>query len=174
MLHRQYQISVLSNSQTFCQLQNQALPYIVISKSMADLCWVRLQNNNSIVRSVNLAEGKKSEVLKEQECHLQRATLQRSFYTNQCERSHDNGHSNNLVNFRKSQPNSFPATFHYSFDYVQQVLNPANPMQRLMFLNGVKYSVFTQKGTRQHPGTAEEEPRSGIRYDQQGETRYRM
>jgi len=114
---------------TFRQLWSQLLPFIVIAKPMSDLCWVCQKNNTAIVRSVNLLEEEKSEALKTQELHLHRATSQRSYYAHLCQQSAAIAKSFLLQHFQKSTPNSLPATFHDSFDFAQQVLYPANPMQ---------------------------------------------
>ena len=96
---------------------------------MSDLCWVCQTNNTAIVRSVNVLEEEKSETVRTQELHLQRAMSRRSYYSNLCQRSSDVAKSFGLQHFQKSVPNSLPAAFHYSFDFAQQVLYPANPMQ---------------------------------------------
>jgi len=114
---------------TFRQLWSQLLPCIVIAKPMSDLCWVCQKNNTAIVRSVNVLEEEKSETLRTQELHLQRATTQRSYYSNLCQQSSNVAKSLGLQHFQKSVPNLLPAAFHYSFDFAQQVLYPANPMQ---------------------------------------------
>jgi hypothetical protein len=114
---------------TFRQLWKQLLPFIVVAKPMSDLCWVCQQNNTNIVRSVNVSEHEKSAVLKAQELHLLRATAERSHYTSLCETARKTATTFSITDFHKSIPNSLPAAFHYSFDYAQQVLYPANPMQ---------------------------------------------
>ena len=113
----------------FRKLWKQLLPFIVIGKPMSDLCWVCQRNNMNIVRAVNIPEEEKSEVLKKHEDHLRTATMQRSHYTYMCEQSRAIAKKYNLIDFRKSERNSLPSSFHYSFDYAQQVLFPANPMQ---------------------------------------------
>ena len=110
-------------------LWSKLLPYIVVAKPMSDLCWVCQKNNTNIVRGVNKSEDEKSELLKTQETHLMKATTQRSHYTGLCEKSRIVAKDYNLVDFQKSDANSLPASFQYSFDYAQQVLYPANPMQ---------------------------------------------
>lgn len=114
---------------TFRTLWRQLFPYVVVAKPMTDLCWVCQRNNTNIVRAVNVPEEDKSEVLKLQDCHLLTATKQRSHYTLQCQNAQEVAAAHNLKDFCKSTPNSLPATFHYSFDFAQQVHYPANPMQ---------------------------------------------
>ena len=47
---------------TFCRLWNRLLPHILITKPMADLCWVCQKNATAVMRSANLSEAAKSQV----------------------------------------------------------------------------------------------------------------
>ena len=48
---------------TFCRLWNRLLPHILITKPMADLCWVCQKNATAVMRSANLSEAAKSRLL---------------------------------------------------------------------------------------------------------------
>ena len=47
---------------TFCRLWNRLLPHILITKPMADLCWVCQKNAMAVMRRANLSEAAKSQV----------------------------------------------------------------------------------------------------------------
>ena len=51
----------------FCDLWNQLCPFIVIMRPASDLCWTCQKNNNQILKSANLPEGQKAEVVKKQD-----------------------------------------------------------------------------------------------------------
>ena len=47
---------------TFCDMWQQVLPHIIVTKPMSDLCWVCQKNSIAIMRSANQPEENKSEV----------------------------------------------------------------------------------------------------------------
>ena len=61
----------------FCELWNQLCPFIVIMKPASDLCCTCQKNNNKILKSANLPESEKADVVKEQEQHLKHAVGER-------------------------------------------------------------------------------------------------
>ncbi|KAL9970472.1 hypothetical protein ACROYT_G022850 [Oculina patagonica] len=63
----------------FCDLWNQLCPFIVIMRPASDLCWTCQKNYNKILKSPNLPESQKAEVVKEQEAHLRMAAGERDF-----------------------------------------------------------------------------------------------
>ena len=47
---------------TFCRLWRQLLPHVLITKPMADLCWVCQKNATAVMRSANKPDADKSQV----------------------------------------------------------------------------------------------------------------
>ena len=103
------------------------MPYVVISRPMSDLCWVCQRNNAHILRAVNVPEEMKSATLLRQEEHLRLATLQRTEYQVMCASCIDLAEHHSITELGKSE--NPPNTFHYSFDFAQQLHCPANPLQ---------------------------------------------
>ena len=102
-------------------------------KPASDLCWKCQENNNKIIKATNCAETEKEDLLQEQQKHLSDARREREFYKEQIREN--KAFFGSLSNFdvhtifRKSTPCSFNGSVHYSFDYAQQLMYPANPQQ---------------------------------------------
>ena len=62
--------SLLSHS-TFCRVWRNFLGHVVVCKPMSDLCATCQRNSTTIVRSVNMGEEEKSEVLSTHIEHMQ-------------------------------------------------------------------------------------------------------
>ena len=114
---------------TFRKLWKQLLPYVVVCKPMSDLCWTCQQNNSRIVRQVNVPEDEKSEVLRLQEAHLEHARAERKHYNYLCQQSHQVAQTLGLQHLQRSNAMSRNVTYHYSFDFAQQVHFPSDPLQ---------------------------------------------
>ena len=114
---------------TFRKLWNELLPYVVICKPRSDLCWTCQQNNNMIMRQINVPEEQKTDALRAQELHLQHATDERAHYTQMCQQSKLVVQTLGLNSLRPFRPLTQHTTFHYSFDYAQQVHYPSDPLQ---------------------------------------------
>ena len=112
---------------SFRSLWKQLLPYVVIGKPMSDLCWVCQRNNSHILRAVNVPEEMKSATLLRQEEHLRLAMQQRTEYQATCAACVELATQHNIKELGKSE--NPPSTFHYSFDFAQQIHYPANPLQ---------------------------------------------
>ena len=94
---------------------------------MSDLCWVCQRNNSHILRAVNVPEEMKSATLLRQEEHLRLAMQQRTEYQATCAACVELATQHNIKELGKSE--NPPSTFHYSFDFAQQIHYPANPLQ---------------------------------------------
>ena len=115
----------------FCDLWNQLCPFIVIMRLASDLCWACQKNNNKILKSANLPESQKAEVVKEQEAHLRMAAGERDFYKSCCKATKDDllEHLQDIDFSEKRAACSLEGTVHYSYDYAQQLHYPADPYQ---------------------------------------------
>ena len=112
---------------SFRSLWRQLLPYVVVGRPMSDLCWVCQRNNSHILRAVNIPEEMKSATLLTQETHLRRATSERSAYQLMCAQAKEAAQTHGITELGRSDHP--PSTFHYSFDFAQQLHYPANPLQ---------------------------------------------
>ena len=88
-----------------------------------------------------MAEGEKSEKLKNQEEHLLTVSKQRSHYSSQVQEAKAALADQRLDDQDKSSP---PAIAHYSFDFAQQVHFPHKPLQPgpIYFLTPRKCLIF--------------------------------
>lgn len=137
---------------TFCRLWRSLLPSVIIMKPMTDLCWVCHQNSNAILRMANSTEAAKSDTLKDAVEHLRVVQIERSFYKTTCDECRDSVRAHFTVDGRFQPPslsskipaNSNNIKVHYSFDYVQQVHFPSDPLQPgpIYFLTPRKCSIF--------------------------------
>ncbi|KAI0237073.1 hypothetical protein LSAT2_012447 [Lamellibrachia satsuma] len=112
---------------SFRSLWRQLIPHVVIGKPMSDLCWVCQRNNTHILKAVNIPEAMKSVTLLTQEQHLREAMAERSAYQEMCAASKEKAAQHGLTELGRSEHP--PSTFHYSFDFAQQLHYPANPLQ---------------------------------------------
>ena len=127
---------------SFRSLWTQLVPYVVVGRPMSDLCWVCQRNNSHILRAVNIPEEMKSATLLKQEEHLRQATTERSAYQRMCAESKAAAEALHITELgRYDNP---PATFHYSFDFAQQLHYPANPLQPgpIFFKTARKVQLF--------------------------------
>lgn len=115
----------------FCDLWRQLCPFIVIMRPASDLCWTCQKNNHQILKSANLPENQKAEVVRQQELHLRLAAGERTFYKSCCETAKEAlAEPLKEINFSdKRAPCSLQGTVHYSYDYAQQLHYPADPYQ---------------------------------------------
>ena len=114
----------------FCDLWNQLCPFVVIMRPASDLCWTCQKNNNQILKSANLPESQKAEVVKKQEAHLKMSSGEREFYKSCCETTKEPAEHLKGVDFLKKRAAcSLEGTVHYSYDYAQQLHYPADPYQ---------------------------------------------
>ena len=86
----------------------------MIGKSKSYLCWVCQRNNTHILRAVNMPEAMKSATHLRQDQHL--CAYSKTFAEEQG--ISELGRGDNPA-----------ASFHYSFDFAQQMHYPANPLQ---------------------------------------------
>ncbi|XP_071962639.1 uncharacterized protein [Antedon mediterranea] len=114
---------------TFRKLWKELLPYIIVAQPATDLCWICQKNNSLITKQVNVPEAQKTEALRIQETHLEQARIEREFYNQCCRQSKLIAKEMDIKQLGQNVPNSKPITFHYSFDFAQQVHYPANPLQ---------------------------------------------
>jgi hypothetical protein len=80
-------------------------------------------------RNTNTSEDQKSQALKKQEEHLMHATEERSHYNSACKLAKQLCSSLSINQLKQMPANSQNCTFHYSFDFAQQVHYPADPFQ---------------------------------------------
>ena len=115
----------------FCDLWTQLCPFIVIMRPASDLCWTCQKNNNQILKSANLPDVQKAEVVRQQENHLRLAAGERDFYKNCCKTTKDTliEYLRSVEFSEKRAPCSREGTVHYSYDYAQQLHYPADPYQ---------------------------------------------
>jgi len=116
----------------FFQLWNELVPYIVVSKPMADLCWVCQERNQY---AVHMREGDEEQALvqaniavEEHMQHLRNAFDEHNYYKRQCEKAREDARRV-IDGFEKRLPCSFDGVAHYSWDYAQQTHYPLNPLQ---------------------------------------------
>jgi hypothetical protein len=114
---------------TFRKIWKQLLPFVIVAKPRADVCWECQKNNNFILRHINTPEDQKTAALRVQEEHLLRATQERSVYRDACQRAKTETAKYNIKGLGKNDPNSRDMKYHYSFDFAQQVHYPCNPFQ---------------------------------------------
>lgn len=110
------------------------------------------QNCTAILRAANSSDLSKSTTLRKAEEHLCLVQVERSFYKTTCDTCRESVRSffTNNGEFQppplssKITPNSYDIKAHYSFDYVQQVHFPSDPLQPgpISFLTPRKYTVF--------------------------------
>ena len=74
-------------------------------------------------------ESEKSAALRRQEAHLLEASQERAFYTDCVASSKRIAAENDITMLDANTQNSRDVTFHYSFDFAQQVHYPSNPLQ---------------------------------------------
>ncbi|CAH3129782.1 unnamed protein product [Porites lobata] len=82
----------------------------------SDLCWTSQKNKNQTLKSANLPDVQKAEVVRQQENHLRLALGERDFYKNWCKTTKDTPteHLRNVEFSEKRAPSS---------------RDPANPFQ---------------------------------------------
>lgn len=115
----------------FCDLWTQLCPFIVIMRPASDLCWTCQKNNNQILKSANLPDVQKAEVVRQQENHLRLAARERDFYKNCCKTTKDTltEYLRSVEFSEKRAPCTHEGTVHYPYDYAQQLHYPADPYQ---------------------------------------------
>ncbi|XP_064651551.1 uncharacterized protein LOC135502539 [Lineus longissimus] len=129
---------------TFRKLWKELLPKIIRTKPMTDLCAVCQSNNYAVFRSANLSEADKSDRLRQQEVHLVTVSKAREYYKGMVSNAKLICNELGVVKLQKSPPVSRAINMHYSFDYVQQVMFPNDPLQPgpMYFLVPRKCCVF--------------------------------
>ena len=114
----------------FLQIWGQFYPYVVISKTMTDLCMTCQQNTNKLQRAANLSEREKVKCIRTHQDHINSAQSERDFYRTSCANSQKTLETNDAVlNRANRNACAWNGTMHYSFDYAQQVHIPSNPLQ---------------------------------------------
>ena len=113
---------------------------------MTDLCMMCQQNTATLVRSANLPDGEKSKCIRAQQEHLHTVKTERELYREVCEEAMRTFEAvENTTHLNESHdPCSLDGTMHYSFDFVQQVHIPSNPMQprQIYFKTPRKCGIF--------------------------------
>lgn len=97
----------------------------------SDLCWTCQKNKNQTLKSANLPDAQKAEVVRQQENHFRLAAGERDFYKHLCKTTKDTltEHLINVEFSEKRAPCSLEGTVHYSYNYAQQLRYPAYPFQ---------------------------------------------
>ncbi|KAI0240125.1 hypothetical protein LSAT2_009180 [Lamellibrachia satsuma] len=108
----------------FCQLWKQLLPYVVVANPKSDLCWVCQQNNTMVMRSLQPFSDKRTT------CDWSplpgpNTTNNLAAAAKQTTITHD------LV-LGPHQPNSSDISFHYSFDFAQQIIRATDQVHHLV------------------------------------------
>ena len=95
------------------------------------------------ISSANTPKQEKSAVLREQEEHLRVAVQERSHFTQLCQQSRLKKINYNLN--LGSVSNTVDTSLHFSFDFVQQVSYPSDPIQAslIYFLTPRKCQIFS-------------------------------
>ncbi len=109
----------------FESLWNETIPHIITAKPATDLCFTCQQNNQLILRSVNLPDSVKSARLQESLEHLKRAHTERDYYKQQCKDCEQEW----KVHVESGNVETKVKKMHYSYDYAQQVHFPCSPQQ---------------------------------------------
>ena len=138
---------------TFCTLWRTLLSSILLMKPMTDLCWTCQKKSTAFLRSANFPDKEKSAVLMDAEEHLRIVQIECSYYKKQNVMTANRilSLTSHLVMTFSLPPlasqtptNSRDICAHYSFDYVQQIHFPSDPMQPgpIYFLTPIKCAVF--------------------------------
>ncbi len=114
---------------TFCHWWRTILPSVILMRPVADLCWLCQQNSQTVLRTANLPEANKSEVLQEALKHLTIVTVERSFYRLIAKECRESIRTHFLVNgsflppplSAKIPQNSIDIKVHHSLDYAHMV-----------------------------------------------------
>ena len=112
------------------------------------LCFTCQHNNCQIVQSANLSESMKSACVRAWVEHLSTANGKRSFYKSTIKALEPSAQqllkANHGVVPQNNPPYSLQGRMHYSFDYVQQVHYPTNPLEPgpIYFKTPWKCSIF--------------------------------
>ena len=128
---------------SFFKLWKEYVSYIVMGQPMTDLCQQCKENNERICRTSNLPEEEKMQVLGEQLDHL--CTVEEEWkHYNQLVKEAKTAAAAGITSLSRHTPNSLPMTFHYSFDFAQQVHRPSSPLQPgpIYFLMPRKFGIF--------------------------------
>ncbi|KAK2191544.1 hypothetical protein NP493_52g05007 [Ridgeia piscesae] len=120
------------------------LPFIVTARPMTDLCWTCQKNNVMIYRSVSLTEADKSDRLIQQELQLETVKQERAAYNKMVGSAKDVCRQLGVCELSANTPCSRQIEMHYSFDYVQQIHLPSEPLQPgpIYFLVPRKVGLF--------------------------------
>ena len=120
----------------FCDLWRQLCPFVVIMRPASDLCWTCQKNNNQILRSANLPESKKAEVVKQQEKHLTLAASERDYYKGCCKTTKDAlaEHLTTVDFSEKHAPCSLEGTVHYLLTLTSLAQSILRPHGSVVFL----------------------------------------
>ncbi|XP_072314393.1 uncharacterized protein [Eucyclogobius newberryi] len=128
---------------SFRSLWKQLLPHIRSCRPRTDLCWQCQSNNEQLIRSANVPDERKSEVVQKQVHHLALVQSERTFYNTLIAACRLTTESN-VLSFGPSPPASKDIRMHYSFDFAQQIHFPSNPLQPgpMYFLTPRKCGLF--------------------------------
>ena len=134
-LWRQYKTSCEEQNQkpvslvSFRRLWQKFLPNMVMMRPATDLCWTCQQNSGQILRSSNLDEEQKSQLLLRAQLHLSKAKSEREFYKQCCNESKTTVERFHIQSLSPHPSVSLKGMVHYSFDMAQQIHFPYNPQQ---------------------------------------------
>jgi len=123
-VYRKYK-EALSNpvgKSKFVMLWDELTPHVAVMKPSSDLCFTCQQNNQLIMKSVNMPEAIRRQRLEDASRHLECARSERHHYRSQCEEAE-------TVWTAHCETHEPVSTMHYSYDFAQQVHFPFDCQQ---------------------------------------------
>ena len=122
---------------------SQYCPFIIVGRPMTDLCEKCKKHNGRIRRAVVNLDGHREEVQAHLD-HLDNVIDEREHYKNLVNQSKTVVENLGIQVLSRNQPCSKDVTFHYSFDFAQQVHLPSSPLQvgPMYFLVPRKCGIF--------------------------------
>ena len=126
---------------TICKLWHEITPWIIVSKTMTDLCWK--WESNYIMILYNCANQTDDKKVKQLE-HINIANIERKYYKDQCQSTLATIQKLNVDFFTSRRPCTFVGKMHYSWDYAQQLHYPCDPLQSgpIYFKSTRKCGIF--------------------------------
>ena len=113
----------------FINLWQQFHPSVVVA--MSDVCITCQQNTSKLVQSANSPDREKTQCVLVQQEHLNCVQRERDLYKRICQEAKTifEGIEGKVGLDQQHGVCTFGITMHYSFDFVQQIHIPSNPMQ---------------------------------------------
>ena len=121
----------------FFELWDELTPHVAVMKPSSDLCFTCQQNNQSIIKAVNMPEAIRKQRFDNASRHLELAQTACHYYRAQCEEAETTW----TAHLETQEPVD---TMHYSYDFAQQVHFPFDSQQTgpAYFKTACKCGIF--------------------------------